>query len=644
MPHARSIRSRLLPLLAAWLLAAPAVARSATPPAAAPTESPASAAPRDFRSLDAWLDYQRTARIAALPLEARVYFRRALIAHDANAPDEALRLARGAIALDPSFLLARWTALRWSAFRDPTQALAQLDALVAFTRGDFPTQWSIALNAAWLALTTWALALLALGLLLLVVHHALLHHALVERLRAGAGLASATVWAWALLVAPFALGLGLLLPTAALLGLLWPSLKARERAVVLAFALTFAALPFAAPLFDRAALPMRTETSPLAAVAGWEREPASDARLAEIARLAADHPGDPYLDFARGWFAYRTGDFGTAAATWQRVATAWPTDARVLDDWGAALAQLGRHDDAMRRYQQALGVDGRDATAWFNLSQAYVQSYDFDQANRALSRASALDFDRVQGYKNQPARAGSLAPVAEWLAPARLWGGVRAARAADDAPPPRWQRWFHVDSPSGWGVLVAFAVGLVIGWWFHRGLPLNRCRNCDRVVCRRCAERRRAQILCTPCGRVAASASSPEFSRMLLTRERARRERWSHGGRMVLTVLVPGAGLLYHRRVWRALVLLLVGASLVVARWGGPWPYAAAPRFGTSLALGALPMVVTALVLAALGFLGALAESQRARRRAADASTVGRRRGSGVRLAETPPPPDREAA
>ncbi len=109
-------------------------------------------------------------------------------------------------------------------------------------------------------------------------------------------------------------------------------------------------------------------------------------------------------------------------------------------------------------------------------------------------------------------------------------------------------------------------------------------------------------------------------------------------------MIVPGVGLLYHRRVWRALLLLLAGAGLVVVRWGGPWPYAAGPRFGVSFAVGLLPMAVTAAVLAALGFLAALMENARARRRVAEAGSVGRRRGSGVRIAEPVPPPDREAA
>jgi len=87
--------------------------------------------------------------------------------------------------------------------------------------------------------------------------------------------------------------------------------------------------------------------------------------------------------------------------------------------------------------------------------------------------------------------------------------------------------------------------------------------------------------------------------------------------RTVFAVLVPGAGMVLHHRVWRACLLWLVTAATAIAVLGAPWPYAARPRFAPGLGTSPIVPIVILGCVYAMSWLGYLGERRRARRRAA---------------------------
>jgi len=609
----------------------PAVTAPAKPKAeATPTSvatpksdaSPGPAATPAVDDLDHWLEARKAPHPYeyARPIEARVLLRRAMLARREGRLDEALRLVRGTTEMDPTCLQARWTLVTWEAARDVSQALADAAPLVDMVRKDFVTQWSLASNAFYLLFVAWLVMLLAVVMLVVIAGNGILRHSMQERLGLWASPASSLGWTWTLLLAPVAIGYGVALPLVVWFGMLAPGLKARERAVGILLVATLVALPWTAIVFDRAALPMRSEDSPLATLLPFELTPHPDGAAASVAQLTERFPGDPYVAFGAGWTALAARDWKTAETAYRDVLRRWPDDAPALDDLGSALAQQGRRDEAVQSYEHAVKSDPNNATAHFNLSQAYTQGYDFEAATRALSRASALDFDRVREYKNQPASAGALAPVPEWMAPRRLWAAVltRPGRDVDASLPPLLRGRIETSGRRfSVAVLIALAIGLGLGILLRRGLPVSRCGNCERVVCRRCSERRRAQALCRACARVASGAASPDFARILLARERKRSTRTMGIARAVFAVLVPGLGLVLHHRVWRACLLWLVTAATVIAVLGAPWPYAARPRFGPGLGTSPIAPIAVLGCVYAMSWLGYLGERRRARRRAA---------------------------
>lgn len=577
------------------------------------------AAPDNFRLLDPWLDYKRQARFPGLPAEARIFYRRGLLAFQSKQQGEALRLVRGAVELDPSFLAARVTLLRWQLFADPSQALAQAAGIVDLVRRDFATQWSLAVNAGFLAINAWMLAILLLAALILLARSSELQHAVQDRLGRWSTPASSHTWAWILLCAPFVVGLGFTFPVVVGLGLLWPMLKPRERTVWVLLVLSVAGFPYAARKFDTLTLPMREEST-LSKVLPLGNEPFTPERAADIERYAAAHPHDPFARFGEGWMALWQADGATAEAAYRDVLNAWPNDDRTLDNLGTALVLQGRRPEAIQTYEKAVTANPTNATAFFNLSQAYLAGFEFAAANKALARASSLDFDRVREYRDQPATNGALNPVPDWISPARQWRALRHEPSHTPlALPPAWQGHSETAAPRfGWIVLVAGFLSVALGGLLNKGLPLYHCVNCDRVVCRRCAERRRAQAMCANCARVARGAASNDFSRILLARERERSTRVLRGLRLALALAMPGAGLVMFRRTWRALLLLLVTATVFTVLPGSFWPYAGRARMGMEDDPWCLGAVVPLALVCGLSLWAYFAEQARIARREAE--------------------------
>ena len=94
------------------------------------------------------------------------------------------------------------------------------------------------------------------------------------------------------------------------------------------------------------------------------------------------------------------------------------------------------------------------------------------------------------------------------------------------ALPPGWRGHIETASPRVGVVAVLLAIaGALLGSWLNRRLPLRRCSNCEQVVCRCCAERRRELALCRSCALIDTRTEAPDFARMLLKDQRKKVQR-----------------------------------------------------------------------------------------------------------------------
>ncbi len=80
-------------------------------------------------------------------------------------------------------------------------------------------------------------------------------------------------------------------------------------------------------------------------------------------QVAIDQGGGDDLFQAAGLAAALGGDLGRAEAFFSQGAAKRPGDGKIRGDWAMALEQLGRYQEAVARYREALSIDGNDSVA-----------------------------------------------------------------------------------------------------------------------------------------------------------------------------------------------------------------------------------------------------------------------------------------
>ena len=623
----------LLPLM---VVPAHAQGTTATPTvtASVPTVEPVTALPpsppTQLRDVAAWVAYKDARHLDALPAEARLFHRRGVMAHQSGREQEAIADLRGAIALDPSFMAPRLTLASWFLWREPGEALVQMAAIVGHVRQDFGLQFGLLAQGWMVALEALFVGLLATGALILLRRRDQLVHPLHEELSRWISPRTARWWVPVLLAVPFLCGLGLVLPVLGLLAFLMPHLKPRERALTITLAVLAIATPLAGAGFARMAQALRTDSAPFHEMPLVEHAPWDADRQARLERTAATHPRDGFAQFALAWHSRRGGRLDMAEQAYRRTREAWPGEAAVTVDLGNVLAMQGHDDQALALYRDALHEDPHSAAAHFNASQLLLRRFDYAAANRELSAASALDFDLVRSYQSRTGNDGALTLIDRWPSPSRSW------HALVTTPVDAWHpvlplavrgRFEARGWPFSLAVLIVMLVGLAVGRWQHRRLPLRTCSNCHVTMCRRCARRRHDQVLCRTCDRIARGAESVEFAHRLLQRHHfARRDRLRRA-RTALAALIPGMGLIAHARVFGPTLMLALTwlfGRLLLAPLA---PYSLTPRLdlpGDTLPPWFLMSGIALVYLWSLLAYVVVTSRERAREARLEAATRGR--------------------
>src|SRR5258706_3012146 len=478
-PHARDLEPDVPPASGA---------ETSTPGIVAERPAPTGpvVAPTSLNDLDAWIDYKLRGHLLALPQESRLFYRRALMLRASGGQAEALKLVRGAIKLDPGFVAPRLTLAGWVAFRDPGESLEQVGDIVRLARESFMIQVVTVANALYLVLQALFLAIMAIALVVVTLNHGRLRHGWMERLASFVTPETAGWWSWALLIGPYLAGLGPALPTLAFLGLLWPTARKRERALFVLLTITLAGVPVLGAALDRFSSPLHDDRAPFYGVPQLQTEPYSPELRAEVERRAAAYPDNPFLRFAVGWMAQRGGNLTKAESNYRATLELWPDDDRVLNNLGNTLAGQGRNEEAIAAFHRALAVNPRNTAAHFNLSQIYSMRFDFQTANEELARASKLDFDFVKDLQTERAETKWAGLADQWINPRLFWHALQQVpfrTTSAGALPPLWRTRIEC---SGWtysGTALLVALGsLLLGWWFHRVIPVRSCGNCGRAI------------------------------------------------------------------------------------------------------------------------------------------------------------------
>jgi tetratricopeptide (TPR) repeat protein len=557
--------------------AAPAAARSTGAAATELAPSPARP-PADPTDVQGWLAYKDANELRALPYAARVVYRAGNLAAERDDFETAVRLWRGAEELDAEFLAPRLTLASHFLGRDPAQGLIEVARLLGLGRTSFRFQHFLATYAFFYAVSALFLATIAVALLLCWRHRHRLQHVYAELLHKRFAMPHASIWAWVLVALPFAFGFGLAVPAVFTLALLWSYLKKSERFVFGALVALLFAVPAGLKTFGDLSTPARPTEPPFYSTVAVEQEPYSEQRLAELEELAAAHPENPFLAYALGWMAERGRRYDEAVAAYARAAEAWPQEARIPNSLGNIEFQRGNAQGAESNYKKAIELAPRWAAPHYNLGQLFTARYRYAEASEEIATATALDFELVRALQARSASQAIPALASEWLEPKVQWQALFAGGSATTALalPPLWRNGIESRGlPIAIWAGVFAALGIALGLLLHHHLPARSCGNCGSTVCRRCATRRKDQILCVECASLAQNATTPEFGRLLLfKRRRETRRRQSHI-RTAIAALIPGYGALaFDRVVTGWLIAAFAVLATLLGVWGAaPYPY-----------------------------------------------------------------------
>ncbi len=175
--------------------------------------------------------------------------------------------------------------------------------------------------------------------------------------------------------------------------LLWPYVSASERVVLAALLVLVGAAPFV--LAEQARRVAVATSPPMRAVQSLAQGQLYGDLFEDLAALRATLPQSTAALHLVADLHRRLGQWDLARSHYAEVLKREEQNTAVLLDLGVYYFAKGDFGRAIQHFQQAATADPRSATAFFNLSQAYSESYLFDEQRSALEQARAIDADQV---------------------------------------------------------------------------------------------------------------------------------------------------------------------------------------------------------------------------------------------------------
>jgi tetratricopeptide (TPR) repeat protein len=143
-----------------------------------------------------------------------------------------------------------------------------------------------------------------------------------------------------------------------------------------------------------------------------------------ITSLAQTGSNEVEEAFARANQLHQSGDIEGAIKGYQSILAKYPQRVDVRSNLGAAYSRLGRYEEAIAQYKQALKLDSRNETIRFNLALAYYKGALFVEAADEFTRflaAAASDLPQranaVLLLADCQVRIGNYKKVIELLSP-----------------------------------------------------------------------------------------------------------------------------------------------------------------------------------------------------------------------------------
>lgn len=164
-------------------------------------------------------------------------------------------------------------------------------------------------------------------------------------------------------------------------------------------------------------------------------------------------------------------------------------DGRVLTNLGNALFAAGQPGEAKEAYRKAVEA-GPSVKTYYDMSQVYRDSLDFQSGDKYFLEAARLDRDRVTGFAAISTRNPNRFVVDETIPMAGLWRYAYENRKAVINP-------FTVSPPLA--ALLAVVLMVLFGLLDAKSGLAFRCSRCGKVMCPKCTPAIQWRQTCPEC-------------------------------------------------------------------------------------------------------------------------------------------------
>jgi hypothetical protein len=389
--------------------------------------------------------------------------------------------------------------------------------------------------------------------------------------------ANAWVFAAILLVLPLFAGLGPIWVVIWLFALGWIYVDRTNRIVAAAMCVTLALIVPALEVWQSKTM---RSVGLEGRVAGMLDERAIDlSTLREFSELENELASSGPYHLILGELMRMHADVIGAKIEFQKAIVAAPTDPVPHLFIGALALEDGDVAHAVQSMNKVLELDPRSVLAYRNLSFAYDQSYKFQAADAARSKADELV---RQGIEERSLRGRSERIVFPRLTGAEvsaLFSSLPEEVAAKTVPRGIAQLpWSELLAPPSLVFWVAAVLGgAMLAVRQRWAWTASSCIRCGRVFCPRCKSAMESASYCSQCISVFLKRDVVSIEQQ--SAKLAQIRRWEtvvNATRRVLTCFVPGSGPILRGRLWRGAIITVVvwflalGAVVVIPLFFAP--------------------------------------------------------------------------
>ncbi len=346
-------------------------------------------------------------------------------------------------------------------------------------------------------------------------------------------------------------GLVWMLSAGALLS--WRALRSWERGVALGFLMQVGLAPLILKIAIGTSLPAMPDST-LYALSGSSIVPPAG----EVNRGGQALPLSDDIHFSYALLERERGNYRSALAHYDEMIQSGHGSPAVHNNRGNLLFLLGRGDEALASYEEALAYHPDDAVARYNLGMLQLETFQFDEANVSFTKASQIDFTMVRALSQLSGSEHDATLVDECMTPGQLWGRFLAGKTGKQGA--TWGESWHAAKrllfPFSPFAVLPLAAVLGFSYWFGKTRPRpGRCHFCRRSICQKCRVRQERLDVCPTC-----AAQEPEMCWA---------ERTLHFHRptaLSLGIMMPGLTHLYLGNYRRGLPYFLL-TLMVLLLW-----------------------------------------------------------------------------